>query len=549
MIDTGATNSYISEENAKEGKILDLKKPIILNTIHGKSKIFRYVKLNIFSHDLMFFVVDSLGTFDMLLGFDSLRKMNAIVDSMSLKLIYTIKNKIQFVNYSLQNNVSEEIKSRIHHLIEENNNTPILPFNTKVRATIRTMNDTPIWTKSYAYPRTCNSFVDGEIERLLKNGIIRVSHSPYNSPLWVVPKKGFNEDGSPKQRLVIDFSKLNSFTIFDRYPMPDVKVILSNLGDAKFFSKIDLESGYHQILIQECDIERSIHIVHIDFYDFEQNKFLIFVDSYSKWLEVIKMGSTVASATIDKLRMIFSVFGLPTEIVSDNGPPFSSIEFKDFCKRNAIKLTFSPPRRAQSNGEGEVAVRDAKQALKKMLIDERTKKVPILSKVTNFLLKHRLTPTTVTGNSPASMIFNFKPKSLLDVLNDRPIARRNDPPVYTQKKQETHEIKNQIIKKVETYEINEIVSYQIVWNNFVKWVPAKVIQKISNSVYTVLVNGTSKNAHLRQLRKTKASNLDDWPGTFEHTNLESSCDNNSNVNVDNVDTNVVENVTRVNRNV
>lgn len=270
--------------------------------------------------------------------------------------------------------------------------------------------------------------------------------------------------------------------------------------------------------------------VHIDFYEIEKHKFLILVDNYSKWLECIPMHSTIASVTIEKLKFVFSTFGLPTEIVSDNGPPFNSVEFRDFCKSNGIRLTNSPPRHAQSNGEGEVAVREAKQALKKMLIDERSKNSPMMTKVTNFLLKYRVTPTTVTGNSPANMIFNFKPKSFMDILNDRPrncsskIARTDHPPNREGKNQ----ISNDKPKEVTSYKTNEIVSYQIVWNNFVKWIPAKIIKKISNSVYVILVNGSSKTAHLRQLRKTKANNLSDWPGTFVHNNVESNQNDNNN---------------------
>jgi len=74
----------------------------------------------------------------------------------------------------------------------------------------------------------------------------------------VVPKKGFNEDGTPKLRLVIDYKKLNENTIPDRYPMQDPSVILSNLGKAKYFSTIDLESGFHQILMNEPDIHKNL---------------------------------------------------------------------------------------------------------------------------------------------------------------------------------------------------------------------------------------------------------------------------------------------------
>jgi len=73
----------------------------------------------------------------------------------------------------------------------------------------------------------------------------------------VVPKKGFNEDGTPKLRIVIDYKKLNENTISDKYPMQDPSVILSNLGKAKYFSTIDLESGFYQILMNKPDIQKT----------------------------------------------------------------------------------------------------------------------------------------------------------------------------------------------------------------------------------------------------------------------------------------------------
>lgn len=63
---------------------------------------------------------------------------------------------------------------------------------------------------------------------MLEENIIRPSKSPYNSPMWVVGKKGYNEDGSKNNRLVIDFKKLYKNTVPDRYPMPDPSVILFN---------------------------------------------------------------------------------------------------------------------------------------------------------------------------------------------------------------------------------------------------------------------------------------------------------------------------------
>lgn len=55
--------------------------------------------------------------------------------------------------------------------------------------------------------------------------------------------------------MVIDFSKLNTYTIKDRYPIPDINS--QNLGNARVFSTIDLESGFHQINIKESDREKT----------------------------------------------------------------------------------------------------------------------------------------------------------------------------------------------------------------------------------------------------------------------------------------------------
>ena len=60
-----------------------------------------------------------------------------------------------------------------------------------------------------------------------------------------------------KYRMVIDYRKLNEDTIADRYPIPNIGTILSNLGSNKYFSTIDLKSGFHQIAPNETDMEKT----------------------------------------------------------------------------------------------------------------------------------------------------------------------------------------------------------------------------------------------------------------------------------------------------
>jgi hypothetical protein len=112
------------------------------------------------------------------------------------------------------------------------------------------------------------NFVNSEVCKLLDDGIIRPSRSPYNNPLWVVDKKGHDSDGNRNKRLVIDFRKLNDKTIDDKYPIPDISVILSNLGKAKFFTTLDLKSGFHQIQLAQRDREKTAFSINNGKYEF-----------------------------------------------------------------------------------------------------------------------------------------------------------------------------------------------------------------------------------------------------------------------------------------
>lgn len=268
--------------------------------------------------------------------------------------------------------------------------------------------------------------------------------------------------------------------------------------------------------------------VHIDFFSLEKKStFLILADSYSKWIEIFLMGKTGAVETIDKLMSVIDVFGYPVEIVSDNGPPFSSQEFHKFWEMRKVKITHSPPYHPQSNGFGEVSVKIAKNALKKMLLDSNSKNMPIKTKISNFLRKYRNTPSTVTGKSPAELIFSFKSRTVFDIIIDKsthtqasiPSRNENNEVVQSNVRIKNNS-KNSICvrsrsdcKPIE-YSVGEVVSFQNVFKNYVNWKPATIVKKISKSIYTINLNGSVKSAHIRQLRKCNAKEIKYWPGKF-----------------------------------
>lgn len=89
------------------------------------------------------------------------------------------------------------------------------------------------------------------VDKLLQQKFIRVSDSPYNSPVLFVKKK----DGT--MRMCIDYRLLNNNTVKDRFPLPRIEQIISKFESAVVYSKLDLMSGYYQVRIQENDIPKT----------------------------------------------------------------------------------------------------------------------------------------------------------------------------------------------------------------------------------------------------------------------------------------------------
>lgn len=90
------------------------------------------------------------------------------------------------------------------------------------------------------------------LKDLLDHGFIRVSHSPYGCPILFAKKPG-----DTKRRLCFDYRDLNKITIKDKYPLPRIDELIDRLYGAKYFTKLDLRSGYHQIRIAEDDIQKT----------------------------------------------------------------------------------------------------------------------------------------------------------------------------------------------------------------------------------------------------------------------------------------------------
>ena len=93
-------------------------------------------------------------------------------------------------------------------------------------------------------------------------GIIRRSSRSWASPLHCVKKK----DGS--WRPCGNYRRLNTVTIPDPYPIPPISNLASNLAGMKFFSKLDLIKGYHQVPVSPDDVPKTVIITHFGLFEY-----------------------------------------------------------------------------------------------------------------------------------------------------------------------------------------------------------------------------------------------------------------------------------------
>ena len=230
--------------------------------------------------------------------------------------------------------------------------------------------------------------------------------------------------------------------------------------------------------------------VHIDFAGPFLNKmYFLVVDAHSKWPETFEMTQTTTTKTVSLLRHLFAKYGLPEQVVSDNGPQFTSDEFAQFMCRNGIRQTRSSPYHPSSNGAVERFVRTFKQTMKAGEKDGLSHH----HRLANFLLTYRTTPHSTTQVAPCTLFLGRSIRSRLDLV--RPDVSRQV--CLKQDLQKRHHDRH-------AHERNFMVGQRVTVRNYrpgPAWIPGTITQAQGPLTFIVCMeNGQLWKRHVDQLK-------------------------------------------------
>jgi transposase InsO family protein len=132
----------------------------------------------------------------------------------------------------------------------------------------------------------------------------------------------------------------------------------------------------------------------------------IVVDKFTKWIKAKPTTSITAARAVEFINEIMYRFGIPKNIITDNGIQFTAREFRDFCADAGIKINYASVLHPQSNGQVEQSNGMILQCLKPRIFDRLKPYVgKWVKELPSVLWAMRTTPSRATGHTPFSLVY------------------------------------------------------------------------------------------------------------------------------------------------
>jgi hypothetical protein len=290
LVDSGSTHTFISQKLAASlsdsPQHSDVKVQIANGGFLQCSGLFKRLQWSVqelsFSSDMK---ILPLGHFDMILGMDWLEEFSPMQVHWKLKWMAIPYNGstelLQGITPSWPHDMvvhvcsispsSDESKPEIHPdvavILEEfamvfEPPSSLPPERSCDHVIPLVAGAKPVQIRQYRYPPALKNEIEKQVADMLSKGIIQPSFSAFASPVLLVRKK----DGT--WRFCVDYRYLNALTLKSKFPIPVFDELMDELANAKWFSCLDLNSGYHQIRVKKGEEFKTAFQTHFGLFEF-----------------------------------------------------------------------------------------------------------------------------------------------------------------------------------------------------------------------------------------------------------------------------------------
>lgn len=205
------------------------------------------------------YVIDALSGCDILIGRNFTEEKSIMYVRVGDTLTFQSVDALHVCGVDTIVNVSSDYQIILKNILSKyplsfSKDLSCLGKTSCVKLEIQLTSSKPICQRPYRMSESERAVMRGITDDLLNNGIIRNSRSAYASPALLVNK------ASGAKRLCVDYRQLNKITIKEKYPMPMIEDLIDRLQGCKFYTSLDLKSGYHQIPIKDEDVHKTAFI-------------------------------------------------------------------------------------------------------------------------------------------------------------------------------------------------------------------------------------------------------------------------------------------------